>query len=222
MTIMADLSAIVQSPDHLTRSVWIVVDPRDLVTGQRVTAPLRVRLDGQSARPIATVSGVYCFTDLNVAAGNYTVQVEPLTGNRGQYFRATQPLNLVVVPVPGNPLQRNPITIQLLPRPAYPFGDGATLARGRLVKASDMTALEGALVRLFIGASDEGVRTQTDERGEFAVLFPTPAPATSGGPKTFTFTLRFILANHPDHDTGAAQVGEGKTKALGEIQFPGM
>jgi hypothetical protein len=219
---MADLSAIVQSPDRLTRSVWVAVDPQDLVTGRRVTAPLRVRLDGQTARPIAALSGVYCFNDLNLAPDTYTVQVEPVTGNRGHYFLATKPLNLTAVPVPGTPLLRNPITIQLLPRPSYPFGDGATLARGRLLKASDGTAVEGALVELLIGATDEGVRTQTDERGEFAVLFPTPPPAASGGPKTFTFTLRFILAPHPHHDTGAEQVEEGTAKALGEIQFPGI
>jgi hypothetical protein len=219
---MADPSAIVQSPDRLTRSVWVAVDPQDLVTGRRVTAPLRVRVEGQVARPVAALSGVYCFNDLNLAPDTYTVQVEPVTGNRGDYFLATKTLNLTAVPVPGTPLRRNPITIQLLPRPSYPFGDGATLARGRLVKASDGKASEGALVKLFIGVSDEGVRTQTDERGEFAVLFPTPAPAASGGPKTFNFTLRFILAPHPDHDTGALQVVEGKTKGLGEIQFPGI
>ena len=219
---MADPGAIVQSPDRVTRSVWVAVDPQDLVTGRRVTAPLRVRMEGQAARPVSALSGVYCFNDLNLAPDAYTVQVEPITGNRGHYFLATKPLVLAVVPVPGSPLVRNPITIQLLPRPSYPFGDGATLARGRLVKTSDGTAVAGALVKLFIVVSDEGVRTQTDERGEFAVPFPTPAPAATGGAKTFTFTLRFILAPHPDHDTGAATVIEGSTKALGEIQFPGI
>lgn len=219
---MADPSAIVQSPDRLTRSVWVVVDPQDLITGRRVTEPLRVRVEGQAARPVSALSGVYCFNDLNLVPDTYIVQVEPITGNRGHYFLATKALALTAVPVAGSPLLRNPITIQLLPRPSYPFGDGATLARGRLVKASDGTAVEGALVKLFIGVSDEGVRAQTDERGEFAVSFPTPAPAASGGPKTFSFTLRFVLAPNPDHDTGLAQVVEGSTKGLGEIQFPGI
>jgi hypothetical protein len=219
---MAGLNSIVLSPDHQTRSVWVVVDPQDLVTGLRVTAPLRVRLQGQTARPIATVSGVYCFTDLGLAPDTYTVQVEPIDGNRGQYFRAVQDFNLTTVPVPGNLFLRNPLTIQLLPRPSYPFGDQATLARGQLVKASDNTSVEGALVKLFVGPNDLGVRTQTDERGEFAVMFPPEPPGASGGLKTFTFNLRFILPPQPNLDTAAVTVKEGSVKALGQIQFPGI
>jgi hypothetical protein len=219
---MAGPGTIVVSTDRLTRSVWVAIDPQDLVTGRRVVAPLRVTIDGQTAQPIAALSGVYCFTDLGLTPATYTVVVEPLSGTRGEYFRATKALNLTNVPVPGSPLKRNPLTVHLLPRPSYPFNAQATLARGRLVKASDGAGIEGALVKLFVAVSDEGIRTQTDERGEFVVLFPTPAPAATGGLQTFTFNLRFMLDGHPDHDTAADSIKEGSVKALGVIQFPGI
>src|ERR1041385_1029564 len=92
--------------DELDRSVWVVVDPRDFVTGTRVTAPLRVSLKDQTAAPIAARSHVYCFTDLNRPAADYTVQVRQATQQRDLYFDAEKQFTLNPVPVPGQPLQR--------------------------------------------------------------------------------------------------------------------
>ena len=119
---MADvLSAL--APDTLTRSVWVVVDPRDAATGARVSATLRVRLRNVAAEPVLSRSGLYCFTDLNLAAANYVVDVQPLGEAQDRYFGGETEFPLQVPPVSGKPLDRNAVAVDLFPRPAYPFGD---------------------------------------------------------------------------------------------------
>src|SRR5258708_24105331 len=93
--------------DRLERSVWVVVDPRDFVTGGRVPVPLEVRLKDVAAEPIAARSGVYCFTDLNLPSATYTVQVRPSSTDRARYFDAEQQVALADVPVPAQPFKRN-------------------------------------------------------------------------------------------------------------------
>jgi hypothetical protein len=223
---MADLldALTALSPDRLERSVWVVIDPRDIVTGRRAIGPLRVRLRGVAAQPIAAPSGVHCFSDLDVPAGNYVALIEPLFGNRARYFDAERGFALGAVPVPGQPLLRNPVEITLLPRPGYPFDSQATLARGRLVRASDASAVGGARVSLVLEGVNKGLRGRTDERGEFVMSFPPTAPEdnASAGLKTLKFRLRFEVDGQPPLVTGENTVGEGSTKSLTEIKFPGI
>ena len=216
--------------DRLERSVWVVVDPRDFVTSQRMTVPVQARLKDVSAEPIVGLSGVYCFTDLGLPAGNYTAQVQPRVADRALYFDGETEFALAVVPVPGQPLQRNPVAVELLPRPAYPFTDNATLARGRLVRASDEeTGVEGARIFLILEGVDRGRRGRTDERGEFVVFFPPAAPEdnASAGLKDLKFRLRFEIDGQPPLlipplPIAEQTVREGTTISLKEIQFPGI
>jgi hypothetical protein len=209
--------------DRLERSVWVVVDPRDVVTGQRVSVPLRVRLEGIAAVPLVGRSGVYCFTDLNLPADNYSVQVQPLGAARKQYFDAEQDFALQPVPVPNDPLNRNLVSIDLFPRPAYPATAQDTLARGRLVTASDGSSIEGARVALILDTVDRGLRARTDERGEFVVVFPPPPPedTAAAGLKDFKFQLRFEVESEPPFETAEETVREGSTFSLKEIEYPG-
>jgi hypothetical protein len=210
--------------DELARSVWVAVDPRDFVTGRRVIVPVRARLKDLTAEPIASLSGVYCFTDLGVPAGTYTAQVEPSPADRAHYFDGETEFVLAVVPIPGQPLRRNPVTVELFPRPAYPFAVEATLVRGRLVRASDGGGVADARVFLISAGVDPKQRGRTDERGEFVVLFPRSAPADDppAGFKDLTFRVRFEVANQPPLERGPFTVREGTTKSLDEIQFPGL
>jgi hypothetical protein len=212
------------SPDRLERAVWVVVDPRDFVTGQRMVAPVLVRLADVAATPLAGRSGVYGFMDLDVPAASYTARVEPLGADRTRYFASETSFVLQPVPVPGQPLQRNLVTLDLLPRPAYPFPGQSTLARGRLVRASASSGLEGARIGLVIDGNDLGLRGRTDERGAFVVFFPPIVPDDDphAGLKTFPFQLRFEIDGSPPHVTPQAEVIEGQTIALAEIQFPGL
>src|SRR6266540_5856521 len=95
--------------DSLERSVWVVVDPRDFVTGARVTRPLDVRLKAVTAMPLVGRSGVYCFADLDVPAGSYTVRVHA-RGDRDHYFDAEKAFLLDTIPIPAQPLKRNLVT----------------------------------------------------------------------------------------------------------------
>ena len=208
------------------RSVWVVVDPRDLVTGQRVLGPLRVRLKDGTSRPIAARSGVYCFVDLGLPAGNQTIQVEPLGADRRRYFAAEKAFALETIPVPGNPLRRNRVVVDLLPRPAYAFDGQATLATGTLVRASDNSSpIDGAAIALLPdGEPPLLFRGRTDERGAFVIFFPPTAPESPGnaGLKDLKFKLRFEVGGGvPDHVTNEFTVKEGSTKAVGRIAFPG-
>jgi hypothetical protein len=209
-------------PDVVQRSVWVVIDPIDGVTGQRVRVPVDVRLVDVTAVPIAGLSGVYCFTDLNLAAGTYTARVTPRPAERTYLFDGETEFALQTVPVPGQPLERNAQTVILRPRPAYPFAGGTTLARGRLVRASDQGGIADAGIDLVFGPFDEP-RGRTDERGDFVVAFP-PAPPSDDPdavPNDIPFTLRFIVGTEPPLEINAT-VPEGTAISLGEIQFPGI
>jgi hypothetical protein len=216
----------VLAPDQVTRSVWVVVDPRDAVTGARATVPLRVGLRNVAAEPVLTLSGVYCFTDLNLSPGKYVVEVQPLREAVTSYFAAEAEFLLQVPPVPGKPLDRNRVTVDLFPRPAYLFGEPTSLARGRLRKASDGGAVERADVTLILNGTDEGRRGRTDERGDFVVFFPPEPPDEAPpdppvpGPKTLTFRLAFTVPARPPHVTADQHVDEGGSVSLGEITFP--
>jgi hypothetical protein len=220
---MASPGKVFFAPDNLERSVWIVVDPRDFVTGARVLVPLQVRLKDVSAEPIAARSGVYCFTDLNLAPADYTVQVRPVPSDSDRFFNAEKKFALQSVPVPAQPLKRNPVSIDLLPRPAYPFDAQTTLARGRLLKASDASPIEDAQIFLVLEGNDKGLRGRTDERGEFVVFFPRmdPEDVSSAGLKDLKFQLRFEIEGRPPHVTAEETVREGTTKSMKQIEFPG-
>jgi hypothetical protein len=223
---MADpvLTETVLGPERLERSVWVVVDPRDLVSGRRVSVPLYVRLKDVAASPIVGRSGVYCFIDLDLPPAAYTVQVQPLLANHDQFFAGESDFVLETIPVPAQPLRRNPVRVDLLPRPAYPFPDQATLARGRLVKASDGSAVEGAQIALILEAVDQGRRGGTDERGSFVVFFPPTAPEdnAAAGLKDLSYQLRFEINGQPPLVIAAEIVREGSTFQHDDIEFPGI
>jgi hypothetical protein len=212
------------SPDRLERSVWVVVDPHDFVAGQRMRVPVHARLKDVPAEPIAGLSGLYCFTDLGLPSGTYTAQVQPHPADRAFYFAGETEFVLATVPVPGQPLNRNRVLVELLPRPAYPFADTATLARGRLVKSSDGAGIDGGRIFLILAGVDKGERGRTDERGEFVVFFPPEAPedTASAGPKDLDFQLRFEIGGQPPLLIAEETVREGTRISLNEIHFPGI
>ncbi|MGH9972181.1 MAG: hypothetical protein ACREBG_30925 [Pyrinomonadaceae bacterium] len=221
---MADFqpTPVFYGSDNLERSVSIVVDPRDAVTGDRVPVPLEVRLKDVAAEPIAARSGVYCFTDLKLAAGNYTVQVRPLKNDRSRYFDAEQQFPFDPIPLPAEPLKRNPVQVKLLPRTSYPFEALTTLARGRIVRASDGSPIENAQIFLTLDSVDKGLWQRTDERGEFIIFFPRTPPEDdpAAGLKDFKFQLRFDIPGH-SHTTIEHMAKEGTVKSMDEIEFPG-
>jgi hypothetical protein len=219
-----DIAVEAVGVERLQRSVWVVVDPRDAVTQRRVEAPLHVSLKDVTAAPIASGSGVYCFTDLMLPAANYTARVRPGSRDRERYFDGERLFALAAVPVPGQPLSRNRVEVALLPRPAYPFTPQATLARGRIVTASQSLPVAGATVALTVDGMPAGIRGRTDERGEFVVFFPDTAPEDTAAAtfKTFSFTLQFTFGGATTPPTAAQPITEGTTVSVGEMSFPGL
>jgi hypothetical protein len=219
---MAELLRALE-PDRLTRAVWVVVDPRDAVTGARVTLPLEVRLRRVDARPIFARSGVYCFTDLNLPAATYTVDVEPGSAAAAAYFPAARDFTLKVPGGATPPLDRNAVTVELLPRPAYPFGDRVSIARGRLARRSNGAAIAGAAIDLIRSGAPTLRRGRTDERGDFVVALPAE-PATDGSstgpPAPLAFRLEFTVPGHPPHRTNEQHVDEGRAVSIGLVRFP--
>lgn len=219
--------------DQLQRSVSVVVEPLDVVTSRRVAIPLEVRIKQLTAnpqnneplatKPITALSGVYCFTDLKLAAGKYLVEVRTLDSDRGRYFDALQELDFTPVPIPNDLLKRNRVEVRLLPRPAYPFDSQSTLVRGRLVKDTNGSPIEGAEISLTLDTVDKGFWQRTDERGEFVIFFPRTPPENtiSAGLKDFKFQLEFKISSHAPHEIDEETVKEGTTKSIGEIRYPG-
>ena len=214
--------AVFFESDVITRSVWVVVDPRDAVTGGRVPVPLEVRLKDVAAEPIAAYSGIYCFTDLKLAAGNYTVQVSSAKSDPGRYFDVERQFTLATIPPATDPLKRNLVEVTLLPRTSYPFDGQTTLVRSRLVKTSDRSPIANAQISLTLDSVDKGLWQQTDERGEFVIFFPRAAPEdnSSAGLKDFKFKLHFDIPGH-SFTTIEQTVKEGTTKSLEALEFPG-
>lgn len=222
---MADLappSPTLFGSDVIQRSIWVVVDPRDAVTGGRVPVPLEVRLKDVTAEPIAAYSGIYCFTDLRLTPGNYTVQVRTLKDARSRYFDVEKQFTLTAVPPAVDPLKRNLVEVKLLPRTSYPFDSQTTLVRGRLLTASDRSGVEKAQIFLTLDTVDKGLWQQTDERGEFVIFLPRTEPedVPTAGLKDFKFKLRFEIPGH-SLTTDEKTVKEGTTKSLEAIEFPG-
>ena len=172
--------------------------------------------------PIAAYSGVYCFTDLSLPAGNYTVQVKELNNDRTRYFDVEKQFALTPIPPPADPQKRNLVEVKLLPRTSYPFDSQTTLVRGRLLKASDKTPVPNAQILLTLDSVDKGLWQQTDERGEFVIFLPRTAPEDdpSAGLKDFKFKLQFEIPGH-SHPTNEETVKEGTTKSLEAILFQG-
>jgi hypothetical protein len=217
------------APDLLERSVWVVVDPRDFVTGQRLTARVKTSLLNVTAEPIEGRARVYCFIDLDLPAGAYTARVELRGADRAYYFDGATEFMLDVIPLPGQPLKRNPVRVELLPRPAYPFAAEATLARGRVLRTSDGTGIAGASLFLILEGVDLGRRGRTDERGEYVVFFPpaTPEDAANAVLKDFNFRLRVEVNGQPPLVVPpladpAAVVREGTTISVADIPLPGV
>jgi hypothetical protein len=230
---MADYIPTFFGSDKLLRSVAVVVVPLDVVTNRRVPVLLEVEIKEKTAnprddeplvsKPIAARSGVYCFTDLQLEAGTYVVEVRPLEKDRGRYFDALEDLNFTPVPIPNQPLKRNRVEVRLLPRPAYPFDAETTLVRGQLIKDSDGSPIENAEISLTIDTVDKGFWQRTDERGEFVIFFPRTAPGVdpTAGVKEFKFKLEFKIENHAPHPTAEETVKEGTTKSMKEIRYAG-
>jgi len=124
------------------------------------SAPIgRVEMSLDSGeRALKNACSYYLFLDL--PEGEYKVQV------RSDYYfdEESEPLNTAA----HDP--KNPIAIKLMPRPSYPFAQGATLVRGLLLSADGNPIPRGSLSGK---AADEDFLSRTTDTGEFVIYFGT-------------------------------------------------
>jgi hypothetical protein len=141
-------------------AIWLV----DEVTQQSAATAVTVSLKEITRKPIKNPSGYYCFTDL--AAGNYTVVVEPDPMQSGWYFQEEVS---VTIPMPkrSEPVQE----IILKPTPAYPFPYLLTLVRGFVTERTNGNRIQLNNIPVYrLKENDErDVESKTTHNGEFVL-----------------------------------------------------
>jgi hypothetical protein len=137
-------------------AIWLV----DEVTRKSPATPVTVSLQEITRKPIKNLSGYYCFTDL--AAGDYTVVVEPDPIQSAWYFKADVS---VTIPMPNRlePVQE----ITLKPTPAYPFLHHMTLVRGFVIEGG--VRLNNISVYRLRENTAKDVESKTTHNGEFVL-----------------------------------------------------
>jgi hypothetical protein len=150
--------------DMTTSTVSLAIWLMDEVTRKSPATTVTVHLQEITRKPIMNPSGYYCFTDL--AAGNYTVVVEPDPIQSGWYFKADVG---VTIPMPNRlePVQE----ITLKPTPAYPFPYLLTLVRGFVTERTDgnRVRLNNIPVYRLRENATRDVESKTTHNGEFVL-----------------------------------------------------
>jgi hypothetical protein len=200
-------------PPLLTR-LSLVVRLSDGLLDDGYLEPVRMRLEPEVRTPILNLSGEFCFLD--VPAGTYSLIVEA-----AHYF--TQSLQVTIpMPNPASPLQ----TVVLEPRPSYPFTSGATMIRG-IVRETPNIPVASAAVQV----PGTGPVAQTNNRGEFVLVWPALLPAQVITQRRNGVVFRLVRndqgtteipveISHPDYQTTTIQIPElqeGTTHNLGIV-----
>jgi hypothetical protein len=196
--------------DERTARVSLAVQVADdFAPRGRPLGEIAVTLQGQHRAPVVTPGGYRVFLEL--PAGPAVVDV------RGRFYLDES--RTVNVPLAD---RRNPLlTVTLTPRWSYPFPEGTTLVRGRVLDP-DGSALGGAQVEL----AGAGRQTRTSEDGRF-VLYITGLSeeevTTSGGRLLVrasgggtAFSLRVRQAGFQEATVAIPQIEAGSTLRLAE------
>lgn len=125
----------------------------DDFTKKEPIGSIHVMIKETDKKAMKNTISYYFFTDLK--AGTYTVRVDS-----DMYFSEETTVDISFFPDKKNPI----IEIILIPIPAYPFSQTATLIRGVVRDATDKP-VKGAKLRV-IGKDME---TISDEKGSFAL-----------------------------------------------------
>jgi hypothetical protein len=167
-------------------AVWLIDD----YTKKNPYDDVKVTINNGEKKPIKNLSGYYIF--VNLPEGTYTVNVESES-----YFSEKLPIDTT-----GRD-PKNPVIINLKPKPSYLFPSDATLLRGLVKNAVPVT---GANVQV-VGKQ---ISNKTDEKGEFVLYFKEMEEEN--------ITIR--IEKGDDVKTLDTIVKEMKTKSLGVISFP--
>ena len=222
---------VAHAGDSWLNQLSLVVMVVDAFTEEPPQAAVRVRLKptpvtSDEAVPrtnaLRNHSGFFYFERLeNLAAGPYTLVVEPERTNTDWYYLESnaaawtdifeRPINL---PMPN---AQNPVEIAtLVPKSSYPFPANATLVRGKVTKGTEVVSeaiVSTTYQRIPVGPPNAPpaapapltVRTLTDREGEFVLFFKRlPQP-------TQNITLKAEKDGNQFQQPAPVIITEGKT-----------
>jgi hypothetical protein len=191
------------------RKVLFAVEVLDAVTLARVSQGLEVVADGLRGSPIVNASGVFVWRDEDFAALRTLTVIPGLLPYEG-------------VELPAGQVQRPLTTIELSPRPDYPFAPGITGLRGTLIEARVAAGelpvpVSGAEVRLRwlddddVTWHDAPTISRTDVHGDFAAivrLAPKDVPQLDQGALTVRVRVRRPDSN--ERGSGNLRLPQGR------------
>lgn len=142
-------------PDsRATRAPQLVLSLIDNFTGRQPIGNIRVLLKEPLIKMVKNLSGYYLF--FKVPGDVVDIRLKS-----DYYFAIEREITISQLD------KKHPVeTIQLLPRPCYPFPFGTTLIKG-MVKDSQGNWLPGAIVRI----DETTIETLTTTRGEFVCYY---------------------------------------------------
>lgn len=177
---------------NLITKLSIALRVTDSFTGEMVLNAIRVSIPENSKIAYRNPSGYFIFTDIK--EGNYLVAIDSEI-----FFPANEQIDTSSLDI------KNPVvTINLIPKPAYPFPENATLIRGIV------TGITGPVENASIKVIGKQFETMTDERGEFALYFKDIKNEH----------IQINIQKGGDTKIITADVFERKTVSIGVIPFP--
>jgi hypothetical protein len=146
---------------HLDRRISqpaIVLYLIDDFTLEGVAGGVQLALQGQEIKPVRNRSGYYLF--INLAPGKYRYSIE------SEHFERVED----GVTVWKNNIPPEPIPINLIPRPSYPFPHGVTLIRGTILEETTRNPIKDVKVGLKLKGKEVAAKTADD--GQFVIYLP--------------------------------------------------
>ncbi len=178
--------------DSLITKASIVFWITDNLTGRMVPDAIKVSIPENKRLAYRNLSGYFIFTDL--CDGVYSVMIESEL-----FFSVSKQIDTSSID-PKNPV----VSVQLIPKPSYPFPENSTLIRGLVNSITG--PVDNALIKV-IGKQFE---TITDERGEFVLYFKNIKHEQ----------IQINIEKGGDTKIITAGIFEGKTFSTGVITFP--
>jgi hypothetical protein len=138
----------------INRKVSFAVSLTDDFTGLSVKEQMRVFTVENNRDAIRNASGYYVFTDL--PDNTYTVRIE------NTHYGAQEVAVIISELDHSSPL----VTVTLKPCYLYPFGQGSTLVRGRVVDVNG-NPVPGALIEI----AGKDIKNSSESDGRFVLYF---------------------------------------------------
>ena len=145
----------------ITSPLSFAVELVDNYTNQKPLGTTNIiMMDEPDSKPVLNKSGYWLFLKPNNTNPNHNNKTIKVISS--YYFDVVQQVNFDSFDDPKYPV----VSIQLIPRPSYPFPSNLTMLRG-MIRDVNKKPIEDAV----IAVSDTDIRTRSTEKGEFVLYF---------------------------------------------------